>query len=189
MFQLTQLTDLIRLPPQLFSMPRERAIRQELHVKYANKVIPKVGYVVCVWDVIAYDKGLFKPGDGAMYVSVECRLVVFCPFVGEVLTGWIEECREDGIKVNMGFFNDVFVPRALLFENSAFSKGENAWLWNMDEETKLYLDVNEKVSIRVEELVFTNVKPKPGAAATTAPSFAIIASAQTDGMGCCSWWE
>lgn len=195
MFQLTQISDLIRIPPHLFNLQREKAIKQELHVKYANKIIPKLGFVVSVWDIIDYDKGLFKPGDGAMYVTIECRLVVFRPFVGEVLTGWIEECRQDGIKINMGFFNDIFIPRALLFENSSFSPEEKAWLWNMDEDTKLYLDLNEKVNFRVEELVFTNVKPKsPSEEASDkqmdkTPSFAIIASAQTDGMGCCSWWE
>lgn len=194
MFQLTQISDLIRIPPHLFHLQREKAIKQELHVKYANKIIPKLGFVVSVWDIIDYDKGLFKPGDGAMYVTIECRLVVFRPFVGEVLTGWIEECRQDGIKINMGFFNDIFIPRTLLFENSVFSPEEKAWVWQMDQETKLYLDVNEKINFRVEELVFTNVKPKsPNEEANQqtdkTPSFAIIGSAQTDGMGCCSWWE
>lgn len=197
MFQLTKISDLIRIPPHLFNLSREKALKQELHVKYANKIIPKVGFVIAVWDIINYEKGLFKPGDGAMYITVEFHLVVFRPFVGEVLTGWIEECKADGLKINMGFFNDIFIPRSLLFENANFHPEDNAWIWEMDEETKLYLDVNEKINFRVEELIFTNVKPvKPGEESNTAdgaemktPSFAIIASAQTDGMGCCSWWE
>lgn len=200
MFQLSIISDLIRIPPHLFNLPREVSIKQELNVKHANKIIPKLGLVISIYDLIEFDTGLFRPGDGAMYVSVTCRLLIFKPFVGEVLTGWIEKCTAEGIKVNMGFFNDIFIPKALLFENSSFSVDENAWIWKMDEDTTLYLDINEKISFRIEEEIFTNVKPK-GPLNTTesetktdnekeqTPPYALIASCQTDGMGCCSWWE
>lgn len=199
MFQLSVISDLIRIPPHLFNLPREVAIKQELNIKHANKIIPKLGLVVSVFDLTDFDTGLFRPGDGAMYVTVTARLVIFKPFVGEVLTGWIEKCTADGIKVNIGFFNDIFIPKALLFENSSFSVDENAWIWKMDEDTTLYLDVNEKIYFRVEEEVFTNVKPKEpqnstqqqpnGEEKEQPPAYALIASCQTDGMGCCSWWE
>lgn len=198
MFQLSIISDLIRIPPHLFNLPRELSIKQELNVKHANKIIPKLGLVISIFDLIEYDTGLFKPGDGAMYINVKCRLLIFKPFVGEVIQGWIEKCTPDGIKVNIGFFNDIFIPKALLFENSNFSIDENAWIWKMDEDTTLYLDVNEKINFRIEEEVFTNVKPKGPISVTTTnndnekeqtPAYAIIASCQTDGMGCCSWWE
>lgn len=202
MFQLSVISDLIRIPPHLFNLPREVAIKQELNVKHANKIIPKLGLVISVYDLIDFDTGLFTPGDGAMYVTVECRLLIFKPFVGEVITGWIEKCTNEGIKVNIGFFNDIFIPKALLFENSRFSIDENAWIWQMDEDTTLYLDVNEKIYFRIEEEIFTNVKPKgPNNSISDSsnndkinekeqtPPYAIIASCQTDGMGCCSWWE
>ncbi|KAG0681161.1 DNA-directed RNA polymerase III subunit rpc25 [Pichia californica] len=200
MFQLTLISDLIRIPPHLFNLPRELSIKQELNVKHANKIIPKLGLVISIFDLIEYDTGLFRPGDGAMYVTVKCRLLVFKPFVGEIIQGWIEKCTADGIKLNIGFFNDIFIPKALLFENSHFSIDENAWIWKMDEDTTLYLDVNEKINFRIEEEIFTNVKPKGPISVienTTnsenekeqTPPYAIIASCQTDGMGCCSWWE
>ncbi|ODV86123.1 hypothetical protein CANARDRAFT_196722 [[Candida] arabinofermentans NRRL YB-2248] len=223
MFQLSIISDLLRIPPHLFHLPTEEAIKSELNIKYANKVIHKLGLVISIWDLLEIDDGLLKPGDGATYVNVRFRVVIFKPFVGEVLTGWIEKCTEDGIKVNMEFFNDIFIPKVYLFENSKYSSEDNAWIWEMDEETKLYLDVNEKISFRIEGEVFTDVKPKgpdnttneliAGGANTNGvngngvngnsditngtndkskeqtPPFALIASCQTDGMGCCSWWE
>ncbi|ODQ44874.1 hypothetical protein PICMEDRAFT_73684 [Pichia membranifaciens NRRL Y-2026] len=198
MFQLSVVSDLIRIPPHLFNLPRDISIKQELNVKHANKIIPKLGLVISVYDLIEYDTGLFRPGDGAMYVNVKCRLLIFKPFIGEVISGWIEKCTADGIKVNIGFFNDIFIPKALLFESSYFSIDENAWIWKMDEDTTLYLDINEKINFRIEEEVFTNVKPKGPVSSTEStnqpekeqtPPYALIASCQTDGMGCCSWWE
>ncbi|GMG50222.1 unnamed protein product [[Candida] boidinii] len=82
------------------------------------------------------DDGLLKPGDGATFVNVKFRCVVFKPFVGEVLTGWIEKITETGIKVNLEFFNDIFIPKKFIFDSSEYSKDENAWVWSVDEDTK-----------------------------------------------------
>ncbi|GME86605.1 hypothetical protein B5S28_g3248 [[Candida] boidinii] len=203
MFQLSVISDLIRIPPHLFHLPINISVKEELSRKYSNKVIHKLGLVISVWDIMEIDDGLLKPGDGATFVNVKFRCVVFKPFVGEVLTGWIEKITETGIKVNLEFFNDIFIPKKFLFDSSEYSKDENAWVWSVDEDTKLYMDINEKINFRVEEEIFTNIKPKGPdnslSAATSeenedetkekVPPYAIIASCQTDGMGCVSWWE
>lgn len=198
MFQLSVISDLIRIPPNLFHLPIRAAAISELHKKYANKVVPKLGLIICIWDMQEIQDGLLKPGDGASYVNARFRCIVWKPFIGEILQGWIESCTAEGIKVKMDFFNDIFIPKNYLFENSSFSADDNAWIWSPDDETQLYLDVNEKISFRVEEEVFTNVKPKGPANATDEedektndgpPPYAIVASCQTDGMGCVSWWE
>ncbi|GME67074.1 unnamed protein product [[Candida] boidinii] len=203
MFQLSVISDLIRIPPHLFHLPINISVKEELSRKYSNKVIHKLGLVISVWDIMEIDDGLLKPGDGATFVNVKFRCVVFKPFVGEVLTGWIEKITETGIKVNLEFFNDIFIPKKFIFDSSEYSKDENAWVWSVDEDTKLYMDINEKINFRVEEEIFTNIKPKGpdnSLSATTSeenedenkekvPPYAIIASCQTDGMGCVSWWE
>ena len=92
-----------------------------------------------------------------------------------------------------------------MFENSVYSPKDNAWVWQMDEDNKLYLDVNEKINFRVEEEVFNDVRPKGPENPTafdddskkeseqkkkhSTPPYALVASCQTDGMGCVSWWE
>lgn len=177
MFQLSLVSDLTKIPPNLFNIPRHSAIRQELNDKYANKVIPKLGLVIAVWDILDVEDGLLKPGDGAIFMKVKFRCIVFKPFVGEVLTGWVESCTPDGIKVNMEFFDDIFIPKSLIFENAYYK--DNAWVWPMDEEDNLYIDVNEKINFRIEEEVFNEPKKPP---------YALVASCQTDGMGCLSWW-
>lgn len=160
MFQLSVISDLTRIPPKLFNLPRLVAIKQELNGKYANRVVPKLGLVISIWDVLEVDDGMLKPGDGAIFIKVRFRCVVFKPFVGEVLTGWVESCSEEGIKINMEFFNDIFIPKSLIFENSYYSPKENAWIWPMDKDNKLYLDINEKIHFRVEQEIFNDIKPK-----------------------------
>ncbi|CDK28623.1 unnamed protein product [Kuraishia capsulata CBS 1993] len=199
MFQLSVISDLIRISPHIFNLPTDEAVLNELNEKYANKVIHNLGLVVTIWDISKIEDGMLKPGDGCTYIKVVFRCVVWKPFVGEVLTGWIDQASEQGLKVKLEFFNDIFIPGDYLFEGSVFSKEDNAWIWQPDESTKLYLDVNEKINFRVEEEMFTNVKPKgptntvvddeTGEKKESVPPYAIVGSCQTDGMGCVSWWE
>lgn len=199
MFILSRLTDLIRLSPDQFNKNPKKSIINELNKKYANKIVQNLGLVISVWDLIKVEDGLLKPGDGASFIKVELTVVVFRPFVGEILTGWIEECTSDGIKVKMEFFNDIFIPKNLLFEGSEFSINDKAWIWDADG-TKLYLDINEKIRFRVEEEIFINVKPKgpniednndedEDKDEKNKPSYVLIGGCQTDGMGCVSWWD
>lgn len=206
MFILSHVKDLVRIAPDQFHHDTLNAITHQLNHKYANKVIPQIGLCISVYDVLEIDEGQIKPGDGASFINVEFRALVFKPFVGEVLTGWITKCNNDGIQVSMGgLFNDIFIPRTMMFENCFYKPDESAWLWQMDEDTELYFDINELIRFRVEKEIFFDIKPKDPSKidATTegegedtmekednsTPAYALLGSCQTDGMGVVSWWE
>lgn len=193
---LSRITDLVRIPPDQFHRETVEAVTHELNSKYANKVVPHVGLCISVYDVLEVAEGQLRPGDGGSYVRVICRLLVFKPFVGEIVTGWISQCTSEGVKVSLlGLFDEIFIPKNLLFEGSYYSPVDSAWVWPMDEETRLYFDINEKIRFRVEQEVFVDVKPpdprqrSEDDGQTRAPAYALIGSCQTDGMGLVSWWE
>lgn len=196
MFVLSEIQDLVRIPPHTFNTPIHHAINDELHKKYANKVISNLGLVVSVWDLLDINDGMLKPGDGASFVDVKFRCIVWKPFMGEILTGWVKECTAEGIKVRLTFFDDIFIPKNLLFESCYFKPVELAWVWKADEENELYIESNEKIRFRIEEEIFANIKPKSSVEASgieepknKTPPYAIVASCQAEGMGCVSWWD
>lgn len=203
MFILTRFTDLIRLDPTSFKKPLNDAIVDEINNCYANKIIDGVGLCICVYDLIAVGEGQVMSGDGAAFTKITFRMVVFRPFVGEVMEGWISSCTAEGIKVKMEFFDDIFIPAHLLFENSQFVAREQAWMWCPDEEQELFLDTNEKIRFRIEQEKFQDLPPLKqgyvGSGATTndeadpekpgVPPYSLIASCQGEGMGLVSWWE
>ena len=195
MFILSEINDLIRIPPHTFNIPIQHAITDELNKKYANKVVPKLGVVITIWDLLDIKDGLLKAGDGGSYVEVRFRCIVFKPFVGEVLTGWVTECKATGIKVRLEFFDDIWIPADYLFEDCEFKESELAWVWN-SADTELFIDVDEKIRFKVEKEVFYNVKPKSSneaigieEPANKVPPYSIIASCQLSGLGCVSWWD
>ncbi|CAK7903883.1 DNA-directed RNA polymerase III subunit RPC8 [[Candida] anglica] len=196
MFILSEVSDLVRIPPHTFNIPIPQSISNELSKKYANKVVSNLGLVVCVWDLLDIKDGLLKPGDGAAFVEVRFRCVVWKPFIGEILTGWVSECTAEGIKIKTEFFDEIVIPKNYLFENCSFRPADKAWVWQPDEETELFIDVNEKIRFRIEEEIFVNIKPKTSSEAqglsepeNKVSPYALLASCQTDGMGCVSWWD
>ena len=48
-------------------------------------------------------------------VTAEFRMIVFRPFVGEVLTGRIMAATYTGIRISLEFFDDIFIPAHLIF--------------------------------------------------------------------------
>ncbi|SCV05519.1 LANO_0H09274g1_1 [Lachancea nothofagi CBS 11611] len=209
MFILTKISDLVRVPPDQFHRHPKAAIFHQMNNKFTNKVIPHVGLCITIYDLLAVEEGQLKPGDGAAYINTTFRALVFKPFVGEIVTGWISQCTVEGIKVSLlGVFDDIFIPHKMLFEGCYYSPDDSAWVWPTDEETKLYFDVNEKIRFRVEQEIFVDVKPKSPKEreaeeqeqnedpaqdkkpkAEKPPAYALLGSCQTDGMGLVGWWE
>ncbi len=56
-----------------------------------------MGLCIALFDVLSAGDEYIHPGDGGATLHVEFRLIVFRPFVGEVLTGIVRSCSPKGI--------------------------------------------------------------------------------------------
>ena len=83
---------------------------------------------------IQVGSSLIHPADGAAHFEIVFRLVVFKPFVGEVITGKVLECNTTGIKVGLDFFQNNHIPYYHLFEPSRFDEQSKAWIWDDGDE-------------------------------------------------------
>lgn len=128
MFILTRLSDTVKLLPS--TEYNHIALTQWLNAKYSNKVLHKVGLCISVYDILSVGDGALKYGDGCVYIKsslpplhfklyingiAEFRMMVFRPFVGEVLTGRIMAATHTGIRISLEFFDDIFIPAHLIF--------------------------------------------------------------------------
>lgn len=195
MFVLTEMSDLVLINPNSFNEPIDKAALEELNRKYSDRVIKRHGLGISVFDLSEIQEGLLRQSEGGVYVKVKFRCIVWKPFVGEVLTGSVFDCTPEGIKVRLDFFDDIFVPKMYLFENCFFKSEEKAWVWKPEEGSELYIDINDEIRFRVEEECFSEVKQKSSTIElgkeekNALPPYFLIASCQTDGMGCASWWD
>jgi hypothetical protein len=65
---------------------------------YVDKVIPQLGLAVTLYEILKVEGGAVHPGEGAALFTVLFSLVIFRPFVGEVLKGKITSSSKAGLQ-------------------------------------------------------------------------------------------
>ncbi|BAS85247.1 Os03g0609200, partial [Oryza sativa Japonica Group] len=75
---------------------------------------------------------------------VSFRLVMFRPFVGEVLVGKISGYDEKGLHVSLDFFNDICIPGHLMQYGTARAL-DGRWMLKTEDGDELYLDLDDEV--------------------------------------------
>ncbi|KDO30114.1 hypothetical protein SPRG_05306 [Saprolegnia parasitica CBS 223.65] len=217
MFVLCRIADVIQIAPELFGTDYSSVLTEEIDRKYANKVIADVGLCITLYDFIEIGDAYIHPSDGTSHTEVVFRMVVFQPFIGEVLKGKIISCTEEHIRVSMDFVQDIIIPSYAMQTPSFFDKNERLWEWKFpgkeDEQDPYYMYLHEEVRFRVTNINFTRVtKTAKGIQATVTeaadsassrrrsssvdlsehdpkPSaMQIIGTIDEDGLGLSSWW-
>ena len=142
MFQIARLKDsAVTIKPQHLDKEPLTAIVAELEELYVDKVITDLGLVVTLYEVNSIKGGIIYAGDGAAHYEVEFRMVVFSPFVNEILVGKVYSLTdENGIRVSLGFFDDLIV----LPNKSGMDLEKTKWddkekIWFIEEESVEFL--------------------------------------------------
>jgi DNA-directed RNA polymerase III subunit RPC8 len=134
-----------------------KALTQEVDRKYSNKIIQDFGLCICLWDFESVGEGYIYPCDGHAHTQASFRLLMFRPFVGEVITGKIMKADREGMKVQIEFFDDIWIPAYNMPHPSVFDEAEQVWVWKHESGDKFYMDMYEEIRFRVTHLNFTRV--------------------------------
>ncbi|CAL5223770.1 g6335 [Coccomyxa viridis] len=200
MFFICDVEDKIRVDPGDLGRPLLDAVTSVIEQLYIDKVLHDLGLVITIYDILSIEGGFIYPSDGAAHYTVKFRLVVFRPFINEVLTGRLTRCDKEGLHVSLDFFDDIFIPEHALKDPQHFDEEEGLWYWDF-EGNKMFYDVEEQVRFRVKNVKFQ--KPPSvqelrskggeddlsGTAAKPIAIMQIIGSADQDGCGMVAWWE
>ncbi|KAJ1916271.1 DNA-directed RNA polymerase III complex subunit Rpc25, partial [Mycoemilia scoparia] len=194
MYILSRVRDNLKILPEAFGKSREDAIRDEVNKKYSNRVLHDVGLCICLFDIEEMGDEFLEPTEGNVWVKTTFRLLVFRPILGEVLVGKIRSASPAGLKVSLGFFDDVIIPEDLLPENRVFDSNEGVWIWKLDG-NDFYMDVDETIRVRVVDEAFIDANPprqNPNNTAEPAPMpppYAITCTIAEEGLGLTSCYS
>lgn len=131
MFIVTTVEDIIRIPHAMLAAPTVQAIFHEIDQKYPNRVLYDVGLCLCRYDnrLLKLTHGVCVAGDGGSHHTCTFRLVIFRPFLEEVLLGRISKSTPEGIHVTLEFFNDIFIPAYWMLRPSHYEESIGLWVW------------------------------------------------------------
>ena len=110
MFVLAVVRDAVRVSPAAFWEGAINALRDEIDARYGGRVLSDVGFVICCETAKTVSDGLVHALDGGATYQAEFRLLVFRPFVGEVLRCTVEFVDENGLRCTTGFFSQIRIP-------------------------------------------------------------------------------
>ncbi|RSH92275.1 DNA-directed RNA polymerase III subunit rpc25 [Saitozyma podzolica] len=176
MFVLFTLRDTVPVAPKAFTVPPAITIQDSLNKKFANKLISDKGLALSVYDILTAEDGKVTWGNGMMYYRVSFRLMLFAPFVGEVIVGKVLDVTASYIRVSLDFFQDIYIPPTLLPPNSAYDPSQKGWFWYSDDEdriltpsellntvvaSRLYIDKGEPIRFRVDSVEWQDIRPEP----------------------------
>lgn len=129
MFTLAVIHDTIKVAASQLSSDIVASLTHNINVKYANRILPNVGLCVAHFDYLDISEGHIRNGDGCTYFKIGFRLIVYRPFIGEVLVGKVKSSDEQGMRITMGFFDDIHVSWEGMPQPSAYDRTEAAWFW------------------------------------------------------------
>lgn len=165
MFVLATLKDKVKVEPEFFQDDMSNPVISEIQRRYSNKVIADVGLCICVHQVLEMGDMYIYASEGAAYIVTVFNMVVFRPFADEVLCGSIHSITEAGMKVSVGFYDEIFVPAHRLPSPHEYEDGETEdgepgdaadrkWVWVTEDGTRLDMEVGDEVRVKVRDVEY-----------------------------------
>ncbi|CAL0330810.1 unnamed protein product [Lupinus luteus] len=142
-------------------------MHMELQNLFLDKVISNLGLCVSLYHIISIEGGYIFPSDGAPTYTVVFNLVMFRPFVGEVIAAKLLASNAHGLRLSVGFFDDIYVPAHLMpipnhFEADPINSYENeskkgTWFWDYEGEHFAIEHSEDEIRFRVQSVSYPPV--------------------------------
>ncbi|KAK9665652.1 hypothetical protein RND81_14G126500 [Saponaria officinalis] len=192
MFFLSQLEHKLRLPPHKLDTPLEEAIIDELQTIFLDKVILKLGLCISIYDIKSIDGGFVFPNDGAPTYTVVFRMIMFRPYVSEIIIGKIIESDSKGLRLSLGFFDDIYIPSYALPHSSHLIHDPEdpklkKWEWHLSDEEKFIIEGDE-VRFRVIAVDYPSIPLEQEEGSKAFAPMVVAGEMNMDGLGPVGWW-
>ena len=151
MFKLITIEDTIRISPEKFGKPLDKAAYEELKARYEGIVTEDLGYVVFLKDVKVSPVGKIIPGDGATYNSVTFSIITFYPQIQEIVEGEVVEIEDFGAFVRVGPIDALLHVSQIIDDFVSFDDKQSVLI---GKETQRRLKAGDSVRTRITAVSF-----------------------------------
>lgn len=157
MYSLLKIRDVVRIPPSKFGRPVEAVALEELRCRYEGTIVSiekpdggeELGVVVAVVDAKVDETGRILPGDGATYHDVEVDMLVFAPFIKEIVEGEVVTVTRAGLYVNLGVVDGFIHINQVSDERVSYDASRSILLL---EESRRIVEKGDSVRARIYTL-------------------------------------
>ena len=149
MYRVYVVKDIVRVPPEKFKEPLEKAALEVLKQRYENLIDPNLGMIVLVYDVKVNEEGHVVLGDGATYHETTFKMLTFVPVINEVVEGPITGIKSYGAFINLGPVDGLIHVSQILDERVTYSDVMHALV---GEQSKRFVKEGDIVRARITSI-------------------------------------
>ena len=122
MFYKVHVEDHVRVPPDMFNLPKEQAIIRRLENQFEGFISKDLGVVISVSNLKNVEKGVLVPGDGSVFYKCDFELLTLKPTIQEVVFGKIRDIADFGAFLNLGAIDGMIHISQTMDDFVSFSK-------------------------------------------------------------------
>lgn len=146
MYKLLKVKDVVRIPPRMFTMDPKEAAEIVLRETYEGIYDRDEGVVLAVLDVEEVSEGVIVPGDGATYHEVVFNVLVWQPYMHEVVEGEVIDVAPYGAFIRIGPMDGLVHISQLMDDYVVFDEKNKQFI---GKETNRVLKLGDYVRARV----------------------------------------
>lgn len=158
MLNIIEISDHVRVEPELFGLSIKEAVKAQLEKSYADYVDEEIGAVIAVLEVLTVGEGILIPGDAAAYYESNFRLLVFNPQLQELVFGQVTQITNFGAFLNIGVLEAMIHISQTMDDYVSFSKSDAL----IGKNSKRTLRKNDLCLTRVVAISYKTALPKIG---------------------------
>lgn len=168
MFILLTHKESLKIPASRLEEDHGVVIEEILAAKYANKVIMRQGLCIGFYDIVDIGDAEVRCGAGVPVMDVRFRIIVFSPAPLEVLSGIVDQADEYGLRVSLGFTNDVIIPCEMMQQPAEWVAHDSMWTCTFTQESEdgtmaenqLEIAVGDEIMFSVQQVLYSEDEGK-----------------------------
>ena len=148
--------DYIRIPPTKLNKSLEEAALEEFKAKYEGALISletdrrenisNTGIAIAVLNIDVNPVGVLIAGDGASYHRAEADILVYIPFINEIVEGEVVSVTRSGLYINLGVIDGFIHINQVSDERVAFDPARGSLVL---EESRRHVERGDVVRARI----------------------------------------
>ena len=157
MYQIVEMEDTVRIPPNELGEDQDAVARELVHRSFEGRLNKKHGFTVLATDIQRIGEGRVIHGDGAVYQRVKFNALTFKPEVGEVVEGTVCEVVEFGAFVRFGPLDGLLHMSQIMNDYLNVDLGNERLT---GKETGRWLGLGDKVRARLVTVSLNELSPR-----------------------------
>jgi DNA-directed RNA polymerase subunit E' len=171
MYKLVTISDIVKVSPSKFNLPKEQAIKASLEEKWEGVIDRQLGVILAITKVGNVGEGSIFPGNGSIHYPIDFEALVYTPEQHEIVKGFVIDVTEFGVFVRIGPLDGMIHVSQIMDDYVSYDEKNNQFVGR---DTKWVIKEGDEVLARIISI-------------SLGKEYKIGLTTRQPGLGCLHW--